>query len=135
MFSPDGKWLAYVSNASGADEVYVRPYPIVRGTERRVSEGGGQGPVWSPDGSALYFRGAESMMMAPTPLGPGFVPGRPQPLFPIRGYRFSGNSSAFDILPDGKRFLMVTMGDPQAPVHPQINVVLNWFDELRRRVN
>ncbi len=74
MFSPDGHWLAYASNASGRQEIYVRPYPIVQGTERRVSEGGGAGPVWAPDGSALYYRGATSLMVAPTPLGPGFVP-------------------------------------------------------------
>ena len=58
MFSPDGHWLAYASNESGRQEVYVRPYPIVPGTQRRVSEGGGAGPVWAPDGSALYYRSA-----------------------------------------------------------------------------
>ena len=134
MFSPDGHWLAYASNASGRHEVYVRPYPIVRGTERRVSEGGGLGPVWAPDGSALYYRGAKSLMVAATPLGPGFVPGRPRALFSTERFRFSGNSPAFDILPDGKRFVMVTLGDPPPPLPDQINVVFNWFDELKRRV-
>ena len=133
MFSPDGHWLAYASNASGREEVYVRPYPIVQGTERRVSEGGGAGPVWAPDGSALYYRGAKSLMVASTTLGRGFVPGRPRPLFSIERFRFSGNSSAFDIHPDGKRFVMVTMGDPPPPLRDQINVVLNWFDDLKRR--
>jgi Tol biopolymer transport system component len=55
MFSPDGKWLAYASNTSGTQEIYIRPYPIIQGTERRVSEGGGAGPVWAPDGSELYL--------------------------------------------------------------------------------
>jgi serine/threonine-protein kinase len=134
MFSPDGRWLAYVSDASGRQEIYVRPYPIVQGTERRVSEGGGLGPVWSPDGSALYYRGARSLMIAPTPLGPGFVPGRSRALFPHDRFRFSGNASAFDIHPDGKRFVMVTMGDPPPPLRNQINVVFNWGEELKRRV-
>ena len=116
MFSPDGHWLAYASNASGRQEIYVRPYPIVQGTERRVSEGGGAGPVWAPDGSALYYRGAKSLMVASTPLGPGFVPGRPRALFSTERFRFSGNASAFDIHPDGKRFVMVTMGDPPPPL-------------------
>jgi Tol biopolymer transport system component len=62
MFSPDGKWLAYASNALGAQEIYIRPYPITQGTERRVSEGGGAGPVWAPDGSELYYRAAKSIM-------------------------------------------------------------------------
>lgn len=133
MFSPDGRWLAYASNASGRQEVYVRPYPIVQGTERRVSEGGGLGPVWAPDGSALYYRGSVSIMVASTALGAGFVPGRPRALFPHDGFRFSGNASAFDIHPDGRRFVMVTRGDPPPPLRDQINVVFNWFEELKRR--
>jgi serine/threonine-protein kinase len=134
MFSPDGCWLAYASNASGRQEIYVRPYPIVQGTERRVSEGGGAGPVWAPDGSALYYRGATSLMVASTPLAPGFVPGRSRALFSTERFRFSGNTSAFDIHPDGKRFVMVTMGDQPPRLPDQINVVLNWFDDLKRRV-
>ena len=134
MFSPDGNWLAYASNASGQHDIYVRPYPMVEGTERRVSEGGGAGPVWSPDGSELYYRGPGAIMVASTPLGPGFVPGRPRPLFPREGFRFSGNASAFDIHPDGGQFIMVTVGDPPPPFPNQINVVLNWFEELKARV-
>ena len=133
-FSPDGNWIAYASNASGQQEIYVRPYPIVEGTERRVSEGGGAGPVWSPDGSELYYRGRGTIMVALTPLGPGFVPSRPRTLFSSEGFRFSGNASAFDIHPDGNRFIMVTAGDLPPPVPDQINVVLDWFEELKERV-
>jgi eukaryotic-like serine/threonine-protein kinase len=134
MFSPDGHWLAYASNESGRQEVYVRPYPIVRGTERRVSEGGGQGPLWAPDGSALYYRGVGSIMVAPTPLGPGFVPGPSRALFSTERFLFSGNASAFDIHPDGKWFVMVTLGDSPPPLRDQIAVVFNWFADLHRRV-
>ena len=134
MFSPDGRWIAYASNASGRQEIYVRPYPIVQGTERRVSEGGGAGPVWARDGSSLYYRGLTSMMVAPTQLRPGFLPGRSRALFALASFRFSGNASAFDIHPDGKRFVMVTTGDAPPPLRDQINVVFNWFDDLRRRV-
>ncbi|MGE0406263.1 MAG: protein kinase, partial [Candidatus Korobacteraceae bacterium] len=56
MFSPDGNWLAYVSNESGQSEIYIRPYPATEGSVRRVSEGGGSGPIWSHDGSELYYR-------------------------------------------------------------------------------
>ena len=111
----------------------MRPYPIVQGTERRVSEGGGAGPVWAPDGSALYYRSDTSLMVASTPLGPGFVPGRSRSLFSTERFRFSGNASALDILPDGNRFVMVTMGDPPPPLANQINVVFNWFEDLKRR--
>ena len=133
MFSPDGKWLAYASNDSGTQEIYIRPYPIIQGTERRVSEGGGAGPVWAPDGSELYYRAAKSIMAVATPLSPGFVPGRPHSLFASERFRFSGNASAFDIHPDGKQFVMVTIGDPQPSVPNQINVILSWSEELKRR--
>ena len=73
-------------------------------------------------------------MVVSTPLGPGFVPGRPRPLFSSEPFRFSGNASAFDVLPDGKHFVMVTLGDPPPPVPNRINVVLTWFDELKRLV-
>jgi hypothetical protein len=73
-------------------------------------------------------------MVVPTSLGPGFMPGRSRDLFPIERFRFSGNTSAFDIHPDGKRLVMVTIGDPPPPLPDQINVVLNWFEELKRRV-
>jgi hypothetical protein len=74
------------------------------------------------------------MMVAPTPLGPGFVPGRSRALFSTERFRFSGNASAFDIHPDGTRFVMVTLGDPPPPLRNQINVVVNWTEELKRSV-
>jgi eukaryotic-like serine/threonine-protein kinase len=99
-FSLDGRWLAYTSNGSGQDEVYVRPFPRTDGVERLVSIGGGSGPVWAPDGSALYYRGASGDIMAvPTTLDPTFTAGRPQPLWrfhavflavtSVRSFRFA----------------------------------------------
>ena len=61
------------------------------------------------------------------------MPGRSRALFPVERFRFSGNTSAFDIHPEGNRFIMVTMGDPLPPVRNQINVVFNWFADLKRR--
>jgi hypothetical protein len=135
-FSPDGKWLAYASNASGQDEVYVRPYPRTEGVARRVSVGGGTGPVWAPDGSALYYRGASGDLMAvPTTLSPTFTTQRPRALFPFRGkFRVSGNVAAYDVHPDGRRFIMVS--EEEANIlgeFRQLDIVLNWFQELKNR--
>jgi serine/threonine-protein kinase len=136
MFSPDGTWVAYVSNESGRDEVYVRPYPKTDGVGRRVSLDGGTAPVWARDGSELYYRSASGDLMAlPTTMKPSFTPGRPQPLFRFSGrFRVSGNASAYDVLRDGKQFVMVT--EPTTPVSElrQVNVVENWFEELKRLV-
>ena len=134
-FSPDGRWLAYTSNESGRDEVYVRPFPRTEGVARLVSIGGGSGPVWAPDASTLYYRGADGNMMAvPVTLEPTFTSGRPRTLFRFGGvYRMSGTATAYDIHPDGKRFIMVSEHkDASATPRQQVNIVLNWFEELRR---
>jgi serine/threonine-protein kinase len=134
-FSPDGRWLAYTSNESGRDEVYVRPFPRTEGVARLVSIGGGSGPVWAPKGSALYYRGASGDMMAvPVTLEPTFTSGRPRTLFRFAGvYRMSGTATAYDIHPDGTRFIMVSERKDAAPTpRQQVNIVLNWFEELRR---
>jgi serine/threonine-protein kinase len=134
-FSPDGRWLAYTSNESGRDEVYVLPYPRIGAVARLVSIGGGSGPVWAPNGSTLYYRGASGEIMAvPVTLKPTFTSGRPRPLFPFAGvYRMSGTATAYDIHPDGKRFIMVSESE-KATTQPrqQVNVVVNWFEELKR---
>jgi serine/threonine-protein kinase len=134
-FSPDGRWLAYTSNDSGRNEVYVRPFPRTEGAARLVSIGGGSGPVWAPNGSTLYYRGASGdMMSVPVTLNPTFTSGRPRALFRFAGvYRMSGTATAYDIHPDGKRFIMVSEHkDAAATPRQQINIVLNWFEELRR---
>jgi serine/threonine protein kinase len=136
-FSPDGRWLAYTSNESGQDEVYVRPFPRTDGEARLVSIGGGSGPVWAPDGSSLYYRGASGDLMAvPTTLDPTFTPDRPQPLFRFAAtYRMSATATAYDIHPDGKRFIMVSEPEnPGSVPSRQIHVVLNWTEEMKRLV-
>ena len=137
-FSPDSRWLAYTSNESGRDEVYVRPFPRTEGVARLVSIGGGSGPVWAPNGSALYYRGASGDMMAvPVALEPTFTSGgRPRKLFRFAGvYRMSGTATVYDIHPDGKRFVMVSESEGALSARrQQINVVLNFFEELRRLV-
>jgi serine/threonine-protein kinase len=135
VFSPDGKWIAYASNESGRMEVYVRAYPPAQGVSRRVSLGGGDGPVWAPDGRTLYYRGAGDLMAVPITLTPAFSVGRPRTLFRFTGtFVPSGNTAAYDIHPDGTRFIMVTEDPEQTPPVRQIHIVQGWFNELTRLV-
>jgi serine/threonine-protein kinase len=135
-FSPDGKWLAYTSDESGRDEVYVRPFPRTEGAARLISVEGGAEPVWAPHGSILYYRGASGELMeVSTTLTPRFTAARPRPLFQYAGvFRPSGTAAAYDVHPDGQRFIMVTEGERPTSGRAQINVVLNWHEELNRLV-
>ena len=132
--SPDGRWLAYQSNASGRSEVYVRPFPNVNDGQWLISTGGGTKPMWGPDGRELFFRSGSSVVAVPVQTEPTFTHENPQPLFD-GPYWFTAPGRGYDITPDGERFLMIKTGsasDDAAP--PKINVVLNWFQELTERV-
>jgi len=129
MFSPDGRWLAYVSDESGRDEIYVQPYPGPGGKWPISSEGGIE-PHWSADGRELFYRLGDKMMVVEVQSEPAFTSGRPQLVF--EGPYVLGTSVAnYDISPDGQRFLMIKEEGGQ---QDQINVVLNWFEELKRLV-
>ena len=130
-FSPDGRWLAYSSNESGTDEVYVRPFPGPGGT-LPISTEGGREPVWSRNGRELFYRQGEKMLSVSIGPQPVFTVGPARTLFEGR-YSFTDTGGAgYDVSVDG-RFLMVQPVEPeQAATH--INVVLNWFNELKRRV-
>ncbi len=131
MFSPDGRWLAFVSSESGSDEVYLQPYPGP-GPKTLISSGWSYEPLWSPDGRELFYRqeGGHRMMAVTVETNPQLKVGKPRLLF--EGSYFSkrgGYPISYDIAPDG-RFLMI-MADP-APT--RLNIVLNWFEELKRLV-
>ena len=131
--SRDGKWLAYVSDESGRNEVYVQPYPALD-TRVPVSTAGGTEPVWSHDGRQLFFRSAESVMMASVTSAAPLEFSAPKALFADRYTRTQGlGHTHFDVAPDG-RLLM-----SQSPANESskgqrlyVNVVLNWFEELLR---
>jgi hypothetical protein len=134
-FSRDGKWMSYSVNETGAFEVYVRPIPSGM-PEVRVSMNGGSSSAWSADGRELFYReGARMMAVAIS------TENRFRPLGPARAL-FSGDyieasvpSSGFDVTPDGQRFLMKVRGSTvEADPVTTINVVLNWREELQRRV-
>jgi serine/threonine-protein kinase len=140
QISPDGQWMAYASNESGRNEVYVRPFPEVNKGQLRVSIGGGYGPLWSPDGRELFYRNGESVLAVSVKTNPSFQYGKPKVLFQgIYFYEFVGQAALpyWDISPDGKRFLMLK---PYADTSPaaggprKINIVLNWLEELKQHV-
>jgi serine/threonine-protein kinase len=128
-FSPDGRWLAYVSNESGQFEVYLRSYPEPDHKEP-VSTDGGTHPRWSPNGKELFYRSGNRMMAVDVSTTPRLTLSRPRVLFEQR-YVFGGQTVAnFDVSPDGQRFVMVKDDSASG----RINLVLNWFEELKRLV-
>ncbi len=139
VISPDGRWLAYTSNESGKDEVYVRAFPDVDKGRWPISTNGGSNPLWSPDGRELFYRIGDAVMAVPLQTDPVFNPGVPKTLFQ-GAYVAPGSdrSSVWDISPDGKRFLMMketgASGEAAAEGPRRINIVVNWFEELKQRV-
>lgn len=131
QFSPDGRWIAYQSNESGRYEVYAQPFPGP-GTQVPISTAGGSQPRWGPDGRELFYLGLDRRLMAvpirPTADGKGLEVGAPQPLFtapvaepvPLQ----SGYVLAYDVSPDGQRFLVNTV--TEEPSLAPITLVLNW---------
>ena len=129
--SPDNRWMAYVSDASGEPEVYVRPFPNVDDGQWLISRGGGSRPMWSPDGRELFYTAPGSRFMAVRiQTDPEFVPGDAEELFGGVFTRLPGRT--YDISPDGKRFLVVK--DREDAAATEFVVVMNWFDELERLV-
>ena len=134
QFSPDSAWVAFVSNESGTPEVYVAP---VRqpGDKRPISIGGGTTPRWRNDGRELYYASAGNQWIMAVPIQPGTAMkvGAPTRLFPLGvelASRPSPRNTAYDVTPDGQRFLVsVPAGEP---VSSRITVVLNWPAALAR---
>jgi Tol biopolymer transport system component len=127
--SPDGAWLAYVSDESGREDVYVQPFPGP-GPKWLVSTEGGTDPVWSKDGRELFYRSGDQMMAVRVSGAAQFSAGRPQRLFAIRVDR-DRDGPSYDVAPDGGWFAMPGGGEDRAP--GQIHVVLNWFSEVTTR--
>jgi eukaryotic-like serine/threonine-protein kinase len=132
-FSPDGRWLAYISDESGRYEIYVQPYPGPGG-KWQISTEGGTEPVWNPNGRELFYRSGDKMMAVDIAAQPGFTAGTPRMLFE-GGYQLAPVPVAnYDVSPDGQRFLMLKPSEQAESAPTQINVVLNWFEELKQKV-
>jgi eukaryotic-like serine/threonine-protein kinase len=132
-FSPDGRWLAYVSDESGRYEVYVQPYPGPGG-KWQISTEGGTEPMWNPNGRELFYRNGNKMMAVDIVTQPSFTVGRPRMLFEGQYQPTPVTFPNYDVYPDGQRFLMLKPTEQAQAGPTQINVVLNWFEELKQKV-
>jgi eukaryotic-like serine/threonine-protein kinase len=135
-FSPDGRFVAYVSDASGRYEIYVQPFPTAFGSKTIISTAGGVSPRWRSDGKELYYISADSKMMAvEVSTSPIFKAGIPRPLFqaPIWGGGTFHNVTRYDVTADGKRFLINRVTADAATSAPApITIVLNWTALLKK---
>ena len=133
-FSPDGRWVAYASDESGRNEVYVLPFSLgsgaaAAGSKWQISTGGGDLPVWRRDGKELFFRAADHNLMA-VPVTPGatFQAGAPQALFELPGPA-DLPFPVYAATADGQKFLLSA---PLGDLSPPVNVCLNWLAGMKR---
>ena len=125
--SPDGHWLAYASNESGRDEIYVRAFPQPSG-RWQVSAKGGTEPRWARTGGEIYYRNGDTLVSAAVSVRPTFSVGAHHVLF-TRSYFSDPSHAHYDVQPNNRGFVMVRAGAE----HTSLVVVLGWFEELRRR--
>jgi len=132
--SPDGHWMAYMSNVSGRAEIYVERYPQL-GSRQLISTDGGQRPLWSRDGRELFFHSLDGRQMLAVPMQPGSTlkAGRPHVLFEAALSVQGVGVRPYDVAPDGRFFIIRSVQMEGAGGTPSnIIVVLNWLEELKR---
>jgi len=135
-FSPSGRWIAYRSNESGNNEIYVRPFPAGREGKWQISNGGGLFAFWSTNGRQLFFESAENRIMVVdySVHGDAFVASKPR-LWSDQQL-FNPGLLNLDLASDGKRFAVLhapeLAGDEKGSVH--VAMLLNFFDEVKRRI-
>jgi dipeptidyl aminopeptidase/acylaminoacyl peptidase len=128
--SPDGRWLAYISDESGRPEVYVVPFPNAGAARWNVSTRGGTEPQWSHRGNELFYRdGAGNMVSVEVRTTPSFALGASKVLFPASGYAAYAGHQQYSVSRDDKRFLMVRPFGPEQS--PKLVLVKNWAAELK----
>ncbi len=138
VFSPDAKWMAYVSDESGTSEVYVQSVPA-GGGKWLVSGGGGSEPLWAPDGKRLFYRSEGlnpkglvlvQVWLVEVETSPTFSPKKPKLLFEQPGLGVGEPTPGWDITPDGERFLMVKLEERRAQPITEMVLVQNWLKEV-----
>ena len=129
--SPDGQWIAYESSGSGGSEIYVHPFPDTAAFRRQVGEG--TRPLWSPVGGELFYLDADRQLMSVRVVTtPTFSIGNPTKM--LENVRVITPGRSYDISPDGKRFLVLKDAPGGAQSIRQLEVVLNWQEELKQRI-
>jgi len=136
-FSPDGRWVTYASSIGGGN-VFVEPFPATGAKYQISKDNVSHHPVWSPDGKELSYRvGGTSQVTVSVSRQPNFAVGNPA-LVPGRfANMFSNSARNLDFTTDGKRFIAVTAASnpgSEALAAPEIRIVQNWFEELKRLV-
>ena len=132
-FSPDGRWMAYTSDESNRQEVYVRPFPGP-GMKQQVSIEGGSEPLWARNGKQLFYRRQDQVWVVDVRTDGGLTTGKPRFLFEKPGYNRSYPIRGYDLSLDGQRFLMVRFENRKPTPVTEMILVLNWFEELKRLV-
>jgi serine/threonine-protein kinase len=139
IVSPNGRWLAYESDASGRLEIYVRPFPNVSDGQWQLSTTGGARPLWSRNGQELFYVAADGALMSVRVETTGATWRAGQPARALEGRYFTGATAGFagrtyDVSPDGRRFLMLKDAGGDEASHNLV-VVQHWFEELERLVS
>ena len=130
--SPDGKWIAYSSDASGSYRVYIQPFPGGGGTSS-VSPDEGYDPHWAPDGKVLYYYSPGKLVSVPIRTAPSLGVGKPETVLSAYRERFVDSGLMYDIFPDGHSFVVLQSKDDQENLR-KIHLILNWFDEIQGKV-
>ena len=130
--SPDGRWLAYMSDQSGRNEVYVQPFPSLR-VKIPISNEGGSEPVWSRDGRTLFYKHLQKLFAVDMRVTPdGLKPDRPRLVFEVPlAYSQGAGHFGYDVAGDG-RFLFTLESESTLP--QSLRIILNFFEELKRLV-
>jgi Tol biopolymer transport system component len=132
--SPDGRWLAYTSDESGANEVYVRPFPSATGGRWQVSNSGGSEPVWSPDGRELYFLNGAQHLVAATIRATSTIDVTDlKPLFDASALAIDVFHTSYAVLPGGRGFVFARQRTERTTAQPALVEAENWFADVRAR--
>ena len=124
-FSPNDRFIAYVSDETGRREVYVRPFPKSQG-QVKISTNAGQAPIWSRDETELFYREGRNVMSVPVSIDSEFQAGTPELVLSGNFATDPTGHAGYDVMPDGQSFVMIEV-DEGAPL-TEIHVVLNWFE-------
>jgi serine/threonine protein kinase/Tol biopolymer transport system component len=132
-FSPDGRYLAYLSDESGRREAYVRPFPEGPG-KWQVSVNGASQLRWRHDGRELFYVEESTLMAVSVSTEQGFILGKPERLFESEDLQRRAYAAPdYDVSADGQRFLTTAPADDENAAPPAIRVVQNWYEEFRDR--